>query len=464
MNLQPGLTTSMQQRFALLPNLLRSIEVLQLTSADLLSLIDRELEQNETLVAETGTGEAPDSETGDSHGCESEPESWESYQSLAGPAVKGGEDTKQMFLNNLAGPPPTLEGHVMEQVSWLELPAEIVKGVASLAERLDQRGFLTESDEELLDLLDQEALEQCLRVLQSLEPRGIGARGPVDAMLLQLSDNDPDLLDIRALLTVHLDTLAKNKLPEVARALGRSLGEVRDLVERIKKLNPCPGADFVADDDVNCVHPEVKVRLIRGEIEIEVDDMVLPDLGIQPDYESMAADGRVDRQTRSYLHTKLRSARELIHAVEQRKVTLGRVTLAVMRHQMGFLVQGRLSVRPLCMSQIAEQVGLHPSTVSRAIAGKFVQTDHGVFRLRDFFDGDRRSPSAGAERSGRMAVKDHLRDLIANEDATSPLSDDELVRKLLARNIQVARRTVAKYRTELGFPSSWRRRTYKVRD
>ncbi|MEE2887837.1 MAG: RNA polymerase factor sigma-54 [Planctomycetota bacterium] len=462
MDLQPGLTTSTQQRFALLPNLLKSIEVLQLTSADLLSLIDRELEGNETLVAETATGEAPDSGPGDSQGAASE--SWESFQSLAGPAAKGGEDNKQVFLNNLAGPDATLEGHVMEQISWLELPAEIVRGVSSLAERLDQRGLLTESDEELLELLDQEALDQCLEILQSLEPRGIGARGPVDAMLLQVSGNDPDFLDIRALLTVHIDALAKNKLPEVARALGRPIEEVGDLVQRIKKLDPCPGADFAVDGEADCVHPEVKVRLLRGEIEIEIDDMVLPDLGIQPDYESMAADGRVDRRTRSYLRTKLRSARELIHAVEQRKVTLGRVTLAIMSHQIDFLVHGPLSVRPLCMSQVAEQVGLHPSTVSRAIAGKFVQTDHGVFRLREFFDGDRRSVSTGAEASGRMAVKDHIRDLIANEGASSPLSDDELVHRLRARNIKVARRTVAKYRTELGFSSSWRRRAYRARD
>ena len=448
MDVQPGLTNSVEQRFALLPSLLQSIEVLQLASADLLSLIDRELEQNETLVAEPGKGGSLG----------------EGGAGLADPAFgKGGEDARQAFLDNLEGPQRTLAGHLMEQVSWLELPSEIVAGVSSLAERLDERGFLTESDEELLELIDHEALVESIHILQSLEPRGIGARGPVHAMLLQLSEDDPDFDDIEALLHVHIDALAKNKLPDVARALGRPLHEVRDLVERIKRLDPCPGADFAMQGEVRCVHPEVKARLVRDEIEIEIDDMVLPDLGIQQDYELMAADKSTDPETRAYLHAKLRSAKELIQAVEQRKVTLGRVSLAIMIHQREFLADGPSSVRSLCMREVAEQVDLHPSTVSRAIAGKFVQTDHGVFRLRDFFDGDRRATTAASVGSGRMAIQDHVRDLIAKEDKGSPLSDDELVRELAARGIQVARRTVAKYRTELGFPSSWRRRDHGAR-
>ena len=458
--MQSGLTNSVEQRFALLPNLLQSIEVLQLASEDLLSLIARELEQNETLVAEPSEGELP----GDGAAASSVTEPWEPTASPASAGGDGCEDARQAFLNNLEGPRRTLVGHLMEQLAWLELSPEIVEGVSSLAERLDERGFLTESDEELVELIGQEALLQSIHILQSLEPRGVGARGPVDAMLLQVSQGDPDYEDIRAMLTVHMDALAKNKLPEVARALGRPLDEVRGLVERIKRLDLCPGADFAMPGEVRRVHPEVKARLVRDEIEIEIDDMVLPDLGIQPDYESMAVDQCTDPETRAYLRAKLQSAKEFIQAVAQRKVTLGRVSLAIMTHQREFLAQGPSSVRSLSMSQVAEQVGLHPSTVSRAIAGKFVQTDHGVFRLRDFFDGDRRSAPSVCAGKGRMAIQDHVRELINKEDKASPLSDDELVRALARREIQVARRTVAKYRTELGFPSSWRRRDHGARD
>jgi RNA polymerase sigma-54 factor len=283
-------------------------------------------------------------------------------------------------------------------------------------------------------------------------------------MLLQLPSTDPDFEDIRAMLTVHIEALACNKFPEVARALKRPLQEVQDLLARIKTLDPFPGAGFSSPIDSESVFPDVTVRLVGGEIEIEIDDMVLPDLGIQPDYELMASDKHVDSKTRSYLSNKLKLARELIGAVEQRKRTLGRVAFAMMTYQRGFLMQGALSVRPLCMSQIAEQVGLHPSTVSRAIAGKFAQTDHGIFRLRDFFDGDRRNSISRVAGTGRMAVKDHVRDLVNSEDSRCPLSDDDLVQRLVERDIRVARRTVAKYRKELGLPSSWRRRTFESDD
>jgi RNA polymerase sigma-54 factor len=280
-------------------------------------------------------------------------------------------------------------------------------------------------------------------------------------MLLQVAPHDPDYPDIAAILTDHLEALARNKLPEVAAALGRSVVELQDLLARIRKLDPRPGAGFEACSGRESIHPDVVVRLVGERIEVEIDDMVLPDLGIRTDYEHMAADRQVDRETRSYLRGKLRSARELIHAVEQRKRTLGRVTHAIMWHQLEFLAQGPSAVRSLCMRQISEQVGLHPSTVSRAIAGKYAQTDHGIFRLRDFFDGDRRVSTPGGGGKGRLAVNDLVRDLIAAEDPAAPLSDDELVAALLTRNVKVARRTVAKYRKELGLPSSWRRKRHE---
>ena len=462
MNQQPTLSNSVQQRLALLPKMLQSIEVLQLTSADLLSLIDRELETNETLVAEPLAADIPVDEVVAS--ADSETDSWEALQSPGTSMPSYAEDTKQGFLNNVEGPRETLSEYLIRQVSWLDVSPEILAGVSSLVEHLDERGFLLESDEALQDLLGTVDMAPYLETLQSLEPRGIGARGPVEAMLLQLPATDPDFADIRAMLTLHIEALACNKFPEVARALGRSLQEVQDLVARIKTLDPCPGAGFSSPVDSECVFPDVTVRLVGGEIEIEIDDMVLPDLGIQPDYELMARDQHVDQQTRSYLSNKLKLARELIGAVEQRKRTLGRVAYAMMAYQRDFLMQGPLSVRPLCMSQVAEQVGLHPSTVSRAIAGKFVQTDHGIFCLRDFFDGDRRASSSQVEGTGRMAVKDHVRDLVNSEDSRCPLSDDDLVQRLIERDIRVARRTVAKYRKELGLPSSWRRRTFESGD
>ena len=279
-------------------------------------------------------------------------------------------------------------------------------------------------------------------------------------MLLQLPDHDPDLSDIERMLRQHLDELARNKLPDVARALGRTLDEIHGLMERIRKLDPRPGSRFV-EDNVGVVTPDVEVRLEAGELVVEVDNMSLPDLGVSETYEQMAASTETEGEVREYLRDKIKSARGLIDAVEQRRRTLARVTTAIMQHQRGFLERGKCGVRPLPMSEVAAELGLHPSTVSRAIAGKHVQTERGIFALREFFDGDRRVSKGSGETVGRLGIKDHIQRLVAAEDPQRPLSDDELVGMLAENKIRVARRTVAKYRGELDIPSSYRRRTYQ---
>lgn len=450
---------------ALLPKMLQSIEVLQLTSIELLALIDRELEQNETLVAEPPDHEADHEADLDSSAvADAADDSGSLEWDPRSIGTAAAEDRKRAFLENLPDRGQSLVDHVHTQLAWLELSDRMADGVCALAERLDARGLLTATPAELDEVLDRDLLAPCLDVLQSLEPRGIGAADAVGAMLLQLPENDPDRTDIEVMLTRHLDALARHRFPEVGRQLGRTVDEVRELLARIKTLDPHPGLEFAFDREAESVQPDVVVRLVGDRIEVEVDDMVLPDLGIHTAYEDMVQSDETDREVKRYLKDKIRSARDLIVAVEQRKRTLARATYAIMRRQMGFLTEGRLAVRALNMEQIAADLDVHPSTVSRAIAGKYVQTDRGVFRLRDFFDGDRRGSEPGGDAMGRMAILDHVRDLIQGEDARAPLSDDEIVRELLARNIKVARRTVAKYRVEMGLPSSWRRRQYEEKE
>lgn len=459
MDLKASITTKMEQGLALLPQMLQSIEVLQLTTLDLLSLIDRELEQNETLVAEPRSTEPTIGDERNSTFDEdrAEPDGWDRTRIGSG---GGDEDPKLAMLANLPDREETLREHIARQIEWLGLSPEIAGGVRRLAELLDDRGLLTLSENELLEVLDAAVLDRCLDVLRALEPRGIGGRDTIEAMLLQIGTSDPDREDILALLTTHLDDVARNRLRPVARALGRSVDEISDLIARIRRLDPRPGARFARGTAVAAVRPEVRVRLAGERIEIELDDMTLPDLGVDEEYQAMVSRRQTDATTRDYLRGKLRSARDLIYAVEQRKRTLGRVCLAVMERQREFLHQGPLAVCPLAMSVVAEDVGLHASTVSRAIAGKFVQTDHGIFPLRSFFDGNRGTAPTGGVGKGRMAIRDHVRDLVQGEDPAQPLSDEGIVRGLLLRNIKVARRTVAKYRKELGIASSWRRREY----
>jgi RNA polymerase sigma-54 factor len=239
-----------------------------------------------------------------------------------------------------------------------------------------------------------------------------------------------------------------------------SVPDLQALLERIRQLDPFPGARF-ADEVARRVKPDLVVHCRDGVIDVLVNDCDLPSLGINEDYAAMARGAKVEGEVKRYLRPKLESARNLIYAVEQRRRTLARVGAAVMEHQRPFLERGKAAIRPLKMADVAELLGLHTSTVSRAVAGKYAQTAHGVFLLRDFFDGGRATSTRSADEArGRLGVQERVRQLIAAEQSSRPLSDDDLVALLAVAGIRVARRTVTKYRRELGIASSWRRRRY----
>ena len=454
MSLEVRLGQRQEQRLALLPQMLQSIEVLQLATEDLMQFLEEEAQQNETL--ELRPPAPPEPEVPPVATNEREDSGWEEWQRGA---VGDGEDRKQAFLANVPAGTNTLIDFVRQQLAYAAVPALLADAVVKLAEHLDERGLLPFSIEDLAEQLDapHTLLMQAHAVLLTLEPRGIGAFDPVAAMLLQAA-GDPDLATIEQLLRDHLEALGRNKLPEVARAMQISLEELNDLLLRMRDLNPRPGAEFTGRTGAP-LRPDAYAWLRDGTVHIALDDASIPDLQVNAEYAAMAGDRRTAREVRDYLRPKLRSAKELIEAVQNRQATLLRVVQAVMREQAPFLAKGRSAIRPLRMSEIADRLEMHTSTVSRAIAGKHVQTDRGVFRLRDFFDGGRIDAAASAGQ-GRMAVAQQITDLVAAEDKQAPMSDDDLVALLARRGVQAARRTVTKYRKELGIPSSYLRRRF----
>ena len=448
MNLETNLSLRPEQRLALLPKMLQSIEVLQMAAVDLLQFVEQEIEQNETLELLEDPVEQDLPETVPDR--QSEEEIFEPR-----PTARS-EDGKHAFLNNIPDQGGSLLEFIGLQLAWSGVAPDLYKAVRVLAQHLDERGLLLLTDEELSELLPETLLDEAIELLQSFEPRGIGARDSVEAMLMQLAPEDPDISDIAAMLREHLPALARNKIPDVAKALGRTPAQVEDLMERIRRLNPRPGEEFIRDDNP-VVRPDALVEMDQvGNIQVAVDDRAVPSLGLNSDYAAMISDRSTAADVRRYLRGKLHSAKALIDAVEQRQHTLGRVVTAVMVHQRRFIESGRAAICTLKMADIADDLGLHTSTVSRAIAGKYVQTPHGIFRLRDFFDGGR----GNGQGKGRLGVKQRLSDLIADEDPERPLSDDDLVGLLTKEGIGVARRTITKYRKELAIPSSWMRRKY----
>lgn len=439
---------------ALLPQMLQSIEVLQLATVDLLQMLDVELQQNETLEARPAPVQEPAPPPGPTV-AEREDSGWEEWR--RGPAGDG-EDSKSAFLANVPARGDSLLEFVRQQLAFRNVPAVLADATALLVEHLDERGLLPFAIEDLAEQHDVPIamLDEARAVLLTLEPNGIGAFDPIEAMLLQAAD-DPDLGIIESLLREHLDALGRNKLPEVARALRLSVDELQHVLERMRALNPRPAAGFANDAEAP-LRPDAFVWLHDGAVHTALDDASLPDLQVNAEYQALANDRTTAREVRDYLRPKLRSARDLIEAVRQRQATLLRVVEAVMREQKPFLAKGRTAIRPLRMSDIANRLGLHTSTVSRAIAGKHVQTDRGVFRLRDFFDGGRGEGTD--EGHGRMAVAEQIAELVASEDKQAPLSDDDLVERLRGRGVQCARRTITKYRKQLGIPSSYLRRKF----
>ena len=448
-------TQRMEQGLLLIPKMLQSIEVLQLGVSDLAGVIEAELVKNETLEIRAPAGTEPPPLERPKRVDEEEYVSPRPVR----PDSAGGPGVHEFLASLPAASEPLLE-HIREQLAWWDLSHDLRDAVLLLTEHLDNRGFLCCEDEELSEVIGEASLEQALSVLRSLEPKGVGARNAIDALLMQVSPRDPDYLDIQSLLGEHLEALARNKIPEVARRLGRPVADVQALLDRIRHLDPCPASSF-HDEAVEHVRPDLQVTDRDGELEILVNDADLPSLGISEDYAAMVRAAETPKEIKQYLRPKMESARDLIHAIDQRQKTLGRVAGAVMEYQKGFLEHGRAAIRPLKMAEIAAMLGLHTSTVSRAVAGKYVQTDRGICSLRSFFDG-RRSGVAGNRdpQTGRLGIQERIRELIESEEPGRPLSDDDLVLLLAASEIEVARRTVAKYRNELGIPSSWRRRRH----
>lgn len=457
MSLEQSLGLRQEQRLALLPQMLQSIEVLQMATADLLQFLQLEAERNETLElraegVEQALPNPPEPRSSDlDHDGDS--------TTYAG--GDDGEDRKRAFLESVADARGSLVDHVREQLAYREVGSELADAVVRLAENLDDRGLLPFA---LADLaaefgLPPELLADARRELQALEPRGLGAADPVEAMLLQ-AVGDPDLAIIERLLREHLDDLGRNRLPDVARAVGLSLEELQDVLARMRELNPRPGSEFT-DEASPAIRPDAYASLHEGRVLVSLEAAAIPELVIDSGYAALAKDRSASPELRDYLRPKLRVARDLIAALQQRQDTLLRVVQAVMEEQRPFLQRGRSAIAPLRMSGIAERLDMHTSTVSRAIAGKHVATEHGLFRLRDFFDGGRLADQHVAGQ-GRMGVAQQIADLIAGEDKGAPLSDDDLVHELARRGVHAARRTIAKYRKELDIPSSYRRKQHRT--
>jgi RNA polymerase sigma-54 factor len=303
-------------------------------------------------------------------------------------------------------------------------------------------------------------IEEALRVIQKLDPPGVGARDMKECLLLQLKPETAHAEVVRALIEHHLEDVAFNRLPIIQRRTGYDIALIKEAIEVLKHLNPKPGAQFSAEN-IPYVVPDIIVeRNEAGEYDVRLVDDWVPNIHIPRHVVELARDKGSDPKTKEYIKRKIQAAQWLMESIEQRRGTLEKVTRAIIKHQRAFLDKGPEHIEPLKMQQIADQVGVHVTTVSRAVDDKWVQTPRGIFPLKRFFGGG--TQTASGEEVAWETIKNKLLELIDREDKSNPLSDEDLVSKLQESGYPVARRTVTKYRKMLSIPSSRQRKDWSL--
>ena len=301
-------------------------------------------------------------------------------------------------------------------------------------------------------------VEQALLLVQSLDPPGVGARSLQECLILQLGVTSESDLE-RILIERYLDDIVANRLPKISKETGRSIEDIKDALELIRGLNPKPGSVFACEQEqVQYITPDVVVDFIDGKWEVRLEDGFIPRINISRHYQKMLAEKRDDPKVREWIKRKINDANWLIQAIAQRQNTLSKVTNSIVRFQEGFLENGVEQLRPLKMQHVADRVGVHVSTVSRAIDNKYIQTPRGIFPLKFFFTAGTRRADGVSE--SIVAIKKRVQEIVDQEDKSHPLSDEEIAARLKEAGLDIARRTVTKYRKQLRIPSSRQRREY----
>ncbi|MBI5369108.1 MAG: RNA polymerase factor sigma-54 [Planctomycetes bacterium] len=302
-----------------------------------------------------------------------------------------------------------------------------------------------------------EEVGEVLSAIQHLDPAGVGARDVKECLLLQLDPNDADHEVLSRLIRTSLDDIGTNKLPKVAKDHGLEMADLKEILERLAQMNPRPGRDFAADS-IPYILPDIQVDLIDGEYMVRTKETYLPRLCISPYCHRMLQDRGADPKVKEFVRRKIEAAKRLIGSIEQRQHTLWRIADRIVQIQKGFFDQGVTHLKPLRMQEVADQLSIHVSTVSRAISEKYMQTPRGIYALKYFFSGA--TECAEGEDKSRISVVSRIRDLIESEDGQNPLGDSQIVEILRKEGLDIARRTVTKYRKVLGLSSSRQRKKY----
>lgn len=469
-----GLYQTQTQKLAIGPQMQQSLQILQAPTLELRQIIQQEIEINPVLELEAPEVSLEDAVPDDPDDRDSGErdeldmlsqmdEEWREYwaQSRMQNSNRSAEDQERwQFLMDSIVAPTTLQEHLVSQLRTAEIDdANLVENVEFLIGSLDDRGFLNSSVEDmsLQHGIPIDDLHAAKAVLMSFDPVGVGSDDLRECLLIQLERLGKKHSLAHRLVDQHLEDLANKRYPILARKLGVPLEQVSRAADFISTLDPRPASRFNPSSN-SYVSPDIIVEKQGGEWVPVMNNDDLPHLRLSNAYKDLLSQASSSGEVRNYIRDKIRSGKFLIRSIHQRQQTIHKIATQILAHQKEFLDKGTSFLRPLNMAQVAEEVGVHETTVSRAISGKYMATPHGVYELKFFFSHGVKTDSG--EDLSNTSVKNAIADLIKTESKAKPLSDDKLAKLLDKQGIKVARRTVAKYREALGILPSHLRKSF----
>lgn len=461
MEMNFNLNLTQEQKLIMTQQMQLSVKLLQMSTSDLREYIEKEFLENPVLEAQYEVGEEKIKEQdrlqykelvkyleSDNYGSQS-------YGDYSEDSV-----SPFTFISN----PKSLKEYLLEQI--IDLPIDdYLRSICSyMIESLDNRGYLDISDEEIEKELGcgKENIKRALILLHNLEPAGIGARDIKECLILQLKrlGKDNDILE--KIINNHLEDLADNKYQIIGKALKITAKEAQTFGDLIKTLEPKPSRGFYTGEDMKFIIPDAEIRKIGNEFFVVMNDKVLPKLSINSIYNEIL-ENNDDKDAVKYIEEKIGKAIFLVKSIDHRKTTLHKVLDKIVEKQKRYFEKGQLELIPMTLKEIAEEIGMHESTVSRAIREKYILTSFGTIKIKDLFTNGLQTTTKNdnkAEDISVINIKSSIENIINEEDKTKPLSDQIICEELNKSGMNISRRTVAKYREEMGIKSSSKRKRF----
>lgn len=472
-------TMNLSQSLVITPQLQQAIKLLQMSRMELESAVRSELEENPILEEaevlreedlqrtkeaateiQVGTGETIDTQAQDPQ--KQDEFEWESYfeQNQKPPQAGMAGSEEIMNYENAISATQTLHDHLTWQVKMNGFSEYEEKIADLLMSYIDDDGYIKTPLEQISaeEKLPLEDLEDTLSLIHEFDPAGVGARDLKECLLIQAKHLEEDTQDLVLLINNHLKDLEKKNYDAIAKAMGRELEEIIEMCKIIYSMDPKPGRAYVSNE-TQYVTPDVYVYKVGDDYVVSLNEDGLPRLKISNFYKNVLKGGKSEDKTQDYIQEKLRSAVWLIKSIHQRQRTIYKVAESIVKHQREFFEKGAAHLKPMILRDIANDIGMHESTVSRVTTSKYVHTPQGIYELKYFFNSGISSSDGDALASESVKLK--IKDLVAKEDTKNPLSDQKIVELLKLEGIQIARRTVAKYRDMLKIlPSSQRKKFF----